>query len=87
MLLAQATAAAPTEQALKGILKAGMESEGNEMNDEQIQEFVKALLADPRRMKFFGKVTRSVEMLPSRDHHFETMHSEMHQYKEDFELD
>ena len=36
VLLAQATAAAPTEQALKGILKAGMESEGNEMNDEQI---------------------------------------------------
>ena len=47
------------------------------MNDEQIREFVEPLQADPRRMKFLGKMRKSVEIIPSRDHHFETMHSEM----------
>ena len=78
-ILVRAAGSAPTKTSIKGIHQVALKEE-DQMNEEQIDEYVKALQADPRRMKFLGKSNRSTEVTPSRDHHFDTMVHEIRQF-------
>ena len=73
----------PRAESIKGVYKI----ENTPLTEEELNEHARDILSDPRRVKYVEAITNAIEVLPSREHHFDTMKHEIEQYKENISLE
>ena len=57
------------------------------MSDQEIDEYIREFVADPRRMKYLASMIRGTDIPPMRPFTYHTMVHEMEQYKQDFRIE
>ena len=57
------------------------------MSDHELDEYLKEILTDPRRMNYVGKMIKGAEIPPMRPFTYHTMVHEMTQYPNDYRLE